>query len=372
MSKDQIHIENYEAWLLDYAEVTLSKGKIEQLFAFMENHPEFKDDYEMVFELDFLDRILPDENQTLDSSIKSNLKVTPKGKINSSNVEDFIISDLEGLLTNEEKSELSSFLAANPMAKKDQKLFEKTILQPELDVIYPNKESLKKAAPVFFLSNANYSRFAVAASILLLIGFFVFNNSPKTEKLKVAEVKSELSQNNDSISKPLESGNKIQDEKDVEKNKKSDLPKENIEVNPKKEKVENNGQSDPSRSRIIKLKIKENPSQLFFNFENQQIAFVDIKPEVIPNTDYFMGEELAQVEPKSNGFKTINEVLGNEIDKRVFNTEETPKEGRLVAAANKVLGKLFDSEIVVTHDTISNKNELSAFHSPIFDLERNK
>ena len=50
----------------------------------------------MVFELDFLDRILPDENLILDSSIKSNLKVTPKGEINSSNVEDFIISDLEG------------------------------------------------------------------------------------------------------------------------------------------------------------------------------------------------------------------------------------------------------------------------------------
>ena len=64
--------------------------------------------------------------------------------------------------------------------------------------------------------------------------------------------------------------------------------------------------------------------------------------------------------------------MGNEIDKRVFNTEETPKEGRLVAAANKVLGKLFDSEIVVTYDIISNKNEIAAIHSPFFDLERNK
>lgn len=228
MSKDQINIENYEAWLLDYAEGILSKAKIEQLFAFMENHPEFRDDYEMVFELDFLDRILPDENLTLDSSIKSNLKVTPKGEINSSNVEDFIISDLEGLLNNDEKAALNEFLLANPMAKKDQKLFEKTILQPELDVIYPNKESLKKAAPIFFLSNTNYSRFGVAASILLLIGFFVFNNSPKTEKLKVAEVKSEINPNNDSINKPLESGNTIQEDKNVEKNQKGDLPKENL------------------------------------------------------------------------------------------------------------------------------------------------
>jgi len=371
MKENQININNYEAWLLDYSEGNLSKNQTLMLTNFMENHPEFKDDYEMVFDLDFLDAIISNDNQKLTTRQKESLKFKTTSTISENNYEDFLIGNLEGLLSETEKAELKQFVSNNPIAFKDQTVFQKTVLIPDSDVIYQNKNELKKSAPIILLFSNNYLRFSAAASILLLISFYFFNTRNTDILLKLADNKVAITKPTDSTSKEVSPIKEIEpiDHKIL-------LPKTENGVSNKALKVPGANpegkQIELKRQRIQKLKLKENPSQIYFYYEDSQIAFVELTPEVIPSINYFPNEELAEAKPKSNEFQTINEAIGKEIDSRLFNTEEPPKEGRLMAAANKLLGKVFDSEIIMTQDTTSKKNELVAFYSPFFEIERKK
>jgi hypothetical protein len=50
MMKNEINIGNYEAWLLDFGEGALGEDQKAMMLAFMGNHPELADDFDLVFE----------------------------------------------------------------------------------------------------------------------------------------------------------------------------------------------------------------------------------------------------------------------------------------------------------------------------------
>ena len=157
---------NYEAYLLDYIEGTLSASHIAELMLFFEKNPEFKEDIE-AFEIY---ELLPPEVQLLD---KATLK-KEEGLINLANYEDFFIAEMEGLNSPEVSEEVHFFLAANPNLKKEFNDYQKLqLLAP--GIIFEDKRALlKKDTKVFplywWVSSA-------AAAILIVFWFNGFNGT---------------------------------------------------------------------------------------------------------------------------------------------------------------------------------------------------
>lgn len=258
MSNKCLNINNYEAWLLDYAEGNLTSVEEKLLFDFMKNNPDLREDFEFAFDEDLLNTILPKEDFTIevddkidlhikasesfnaenyeeaiieyveglmeptevskfeaflnlnpilqkevalykatilkaDKSEKVNLKsaltFSSSSSINDSNYEDLLIEKLEGTLSANKEKELNEFIDKNPLVKKEYAFLLKTKLVADSTVQYPHKENLKKAAPVISLFSNRYFQTAVAATILLMIGFFALNESKVGSPNIVAETK---------------------------------------------------------------------------------------------------------------------------------------------------------------------------------------
>lgn len=168
-----INKSNYESWFLDYYEGTLAAEKVAELFLFLEQYPEFKNEFESFAQIK-----LPKTEEVF--SFKDSLK---KNTITATNYNDYLIADLEGDLNLQERVALKSFMASHPELEKEKLLFSKTILQKE-GVNYPAKDELKKPVIVTHKKNTSILWVAAAAMILLLIGVYFIQ---RPEKAQVAE-----------------------------------------------------------------------------------------------------------------------------------------------------------------------------------------
>jgi len=137
-----INSENIEIFILDYYDGNLDANAISELMQYLEQHSEAKELFESY------------ENITLEADInlkfsdKENLKknsVVAVGEISEHNFEEYCIQSIENILTVEQQTALSSFLFQNPQLQKTFETYKKTVLQPDLQVIYQDKELLKKS-----------------------------------------------------------------------------------------------------------------------------------------------------------------------------------------------------------------------------------
>lgn len=169
-----INLNNYEAYFLDYYEGKLGPEQMDELMSFLEEHPHLKDmfgEYEEVLLTDI-------ENEEITFDEKHDLK--KKLLITKENYEQYFIGSVENQLNDHEKQQLELFLAANPSLRSELELFAKTKLAPDLSIVYPGKDELKrgKRRPVVLWY------YGAAAAIALLLGlFFLFkgdSSSPVT------------------------------------------------------------------------------------------------------------------------------------------------------------------------------------------------
>ena len=93
-------------------------------------------------------------------------------EITNRTAEEFFVAYIEGILSDEQKQRLNTFLEENPKYKKEFLLFQKTILIPE-KILFAEKDFLKhkKRKPIVV---PLYRYYAAAAVILFLIGLFFF------------------------------------------------------------------------------------------------------------------------------------------------------------------------------------------------------
>ena len=179
----KINRENCEAWFLDYYEGNLSKEEEKELFAFLVLHPDLREQFDSYEEVSF------DADKGLHFDAKDDLKkksLLPE-EITKANCEDFFIADAEGLLSGKEKKLLEKFLAENPARKNELELFRKTKLKPESEIVFENKNSLKKA---IIVTEENFAEYAVAAldgeldkTALEIFNAFVAAHPSKKEEL---------------------------------------------------------------------------------------------------------------------------------------------------------------------------------------------
>lgn len=158
-------MENYEAFLLDLWEGTLSEeGKI-MLSRFLEENPELKEDDA----LDLLNDIsIVDAHEVFD---KSTIRFD---EINLNNYEYFFIAYAEGDLSQNEMSSVDEFLNENPALSQKCTQFKKAKLPLET-IEYPNKEKLVFGkSRLIILPIQRFMIGLVAASI----AFFIYLNIP--------------------------------------------------------------------------------------------------------------------------------------------------------------------------------------------------
>lgn len=112
-------------------------------------------------------------------------------KININNYEEWMVDHLEGNLNPEQEVIFQKFLNAHPDLKSEMDAFSNTVLMPDMAIVHPNKEALKKKeAKVIGLNT--YFRYAtgIAAAMLLFLAarFIITDYSASTGEIYSAEM----------------------------------------------------------------------------------------------------------------------------------------------------------------------------------------
>ena len=133
---NRINLNNYEAWLLDYAEGNLPAEDTADLLLFMEQHPELQTDVDNLMEF-----ILPSD-EIISADFKQQLHKNDAAF--KEHFENLCIAFYDKTITAAEKNELESILNQNPHWTKEFKAFAHVYIQQESDIEFTAKSSLKK------------------------------------------------------------------------------------------------------------------------------------------------------------------------------------------------------------------------------------
>ena len=170
---ERVTTHNYEAFMLDHFEGTLSKEDSGRLLLFLESHPALKEDFfefEMINLSDF-------ENDDISFEHKTELK-------QHAEIDILLIGQLEGVNSSIENKRLAELLKAVPNAQAEQAKYSKTIL-PKTEIIFPNKSKLKKKGIVIPME------FWYSAAAAIIIGFvflFDFSSSSKSQHYQAKNI----------------------------------------------------------------------------------------------------------------------------------------------------------------------------------------
>lgn len=153
-----ITIDNYESYMLDYIEGSLTENDLLAVEAFLTAHPNIKD------ELNGLSDIIIPANEVRYQQ-KNNLKKSIFADNKYFNKA--CIASVEKTISVEEEKELLDFCNTNPDKKKNYTLFTATKLVPDLRIQFPNKEQLYKKAIIVYFRQSMQVAASVAAVLLL-------------------------------------------------------------------------------------------------------------------------------------------------------------------------------------------------------------
>ena len=157
----KINKKNYEEWFLDYFEERLTPEQVEELMAFLELNDDLKEEFES-----FENITLPPAKPVIFDA-KEKLKkigIISVGDINEKNCEAFLVAEVEGDLSSEQSDNLFEFLEKNPTLKKELELLKKSKLTPDNNIVFDNKEYLKKKPVITVgeINEQNYNDFFIA------------------------------------------------------------------------------------------------------------------------------------------------------------------------------------------------------------------
>ncbi|MDA3910361.1 MAG: hypothetical protein PF448_03255 [Bacteroidales bacterium] len=156
---------NYEAFLLDFMEGNLSAEQAKALENFLQRHPEIDAD---IFTLDDV-KLSPD---SLRFDEKMRLK-RDEDIPELSKQDALLIGLIENNLSPEERQTAEKLIQSDVEAANSFAQYQKTKLQPEADLLFPDKNKLKKKSPVILFS---IRRVGAVAAVFIGILVTVFLN----------------------------------------------------------------------------------------------------------------------------------------------------------------------------------------------------
>jgi len=177
---DRINKNNYEAFFLDYHEGRLNSEESQMLLAFLQEHPEFYDEFS-----DYQEIVLPvPDIQYPDKAelFKTELTIPEEG-----DWEFKCIAFMEGDMTDEEIQAFEQERHTDPDKAKVLELYLATQSKPDKAIIYENKQALKKK--VVLIPRWVYG--VVSAAAVIILGWIIF--TPGSEIIDNPQVASDSS-----------------------------------------------------------------------------------------------------------------------------------------------------------------------------------
>lgn len=170
----EINRNNYEIFFIDYFDGKLSGCQVSMLMQFISENPDIEEEFK-----NFEEVTLPVPDILFEG--KNKLKSIPglPIQISDDNFSDLCIAYTEGDLNIAEKSVFEQYILKNPSRHRDYRLFVKTKLKPDLNIVFENKASLKR-----YETGKNYKQAimaGMAAAAVILILFFIYFIMPKSE-----------------------------------------------------------------------------------------------------------------------------------------------------------------------------------------------
>lgn len=231
----EITRHNYEEFFLDYLEGTLSSLQSIALADFLTKNPDLKVELEEMECPVFLK-----DNVQVNSEF---LKEIPFRE----SFDDFCIARLEGDLSVSNEIAFVAFLEKNESFKKENEVYNKTILLADNNLVFSDKNKLKRSSRkvAFWWS---FSRLGVAASLILLFSlwsiFYQFEDDYSNEKKITAKVETAITKSKEitESSVPIEIETLVKPEQKIvqteEKTSPKDRPKETINTQVNEAKIQ--------------------------------------------------------------------------------------------------------------------------------------
>lgn len=168
---------NYEEFFLLYVDNELTKAERGEVEAFVDNNPDLQEELAMLRQ----SKLRPDAAVQF---IGKDLLLKPESAsiVNETNYEEFFLLYVDDELNAVERREVEEFAATTPQFRQELNLLLQTKVQPEHEVVFPDKSLLykesEKERPVIFLWRRVV---AVAAMLLLALGVLWISNRRKAQ-----------------------------------------------------------------------------------------------------------------------------------------------------------------------------------------------
>jgi len=163
---------NYEEYLIGEAEGLLNKEELAELEQYINANPGLEKDRKLYS----IAHLTPDYDIVFKAKDSLKKKVIPVGPIDAVTFETYLARELEDDLSQDERLQLAEFLQFNPHLENDRALYTKTHLQPDTEIVFENKRSLKRG--ITSTRRIVYYALSVAASITLLFSvYFALNRN---------------------------------------------------------------------------------------------------------------------------------------------------------------------------------------------------
>jgi hypothetical protein len=278
-----INTNNYEECIVDFFDGNLNSSEEKALMVFLDKNPELKEEFNFF-----------DNESLLEEEFVFNDKESLKKSLiihKSMNFQELCIASIEGDLSVKEHKLFKELLFSDSAKLNEYKKFENTKLSPDLRIIYPKKEILRRKSG--FVWKRSYYAISIAASILLLVGLFVLSPQLDEDTERMVSQKT-ITEKVDTIHKQkikrLENPNQLIAQSNLESSSKNTLSEVSL----------------ASEVQVVDEEIKEERGY-------KQIAYLTRKEYSIKSSHSNSEMVFAQV---TINVKSIRSILANNVNRK--------------------------------------------------------
>jgi hypothetical protein len=332
----EINRQNYESYLIDYMDGRLPEHMVGALLLFLKNNPDI--DREIGSLQDFVytpEQIIFKEKSLLKKTLLSDIPGLSK-------FEQLSVGYLENDLSDIQKNELNSLIKNSAQKLREHQLIQQTRLDPDKDIIYPDKQAIKKLS----IFSTHYKRivlYAIAAGILLVAGFSVFLRDDQS----------------------LKNGNAFAYSSKKIKQRELMIPDSDV--------VKSNQFSE------IKLSVVQNPIDTISENRDESIALIDSKQieniknpwvkEQIPIADLGIAQNFETISNDEN-YTSIQGYLNQKFKEKVLKQDKNEKASliSLINAFGRFTHKVFNKKLEVEKTVTDEGNLLFAIKTDSYNF----
>lgn len=162
----KIERHNYEEFFILYWDNELTAAQKQAVEDFVSQNADLREEFELLGET----RFAPEESV----QFKGKDILLTNSFINITNYEEQLLDYIDDEVSAEQRKEVEKFVGENPAAQKELALLQKTKLQVEEEINFPDKSVLYRREEKVRVISISWFRVAVAAAIILMAGITVF------------------------------------------------------------------------------------------------------------------------------------------------------------------------------------------------------